>query len=341
MKHRNIPVFIPHAGCPHDCVFCDQKRITGKTVPAPDARGIIEAALETVPPDADCEIAFFGGSFTGIPRADMIGYLDTASAYVAAGRASGIRLSTRPDYINDEILEILSRYPVRHVELGVQSTSDTVLCACERGHTADQAKRACRDTVRAGFALTGQMMIGLPSSTPQDELQTAYDICESGATGARIYPTVVLRGTKLEQMQKDGTYLPLTEEETVSRTASVLERMEARGLDILRVGLCATDLLCDSENAAAFDPAIGEKARSEIFYRTIRRYLLSLHQSTCGGILTVRCPAKKTSQVIGQKRNNVSRLCAEFGIKTLKTVESDTLFGYYVDCDFQGKENCK
>ena len=173
-RHVNIPVFIPHLGCPNDCVFCNQRMISGHlSFDADSVDGEISRALSTVEPDADCEIAFFGGSFTGIDRALMIRLLDIAKKYADSGRVSSIRLSTRPDYIDGEILRILSRYPVRTIELGVQSLSDRVLSASRRGHDASRSVEAMREVRGAGFSLVGQMMIGLPLSEPGDETATA------------------------------------------------------------------------------------------------------------------------------------------------------------------------
>ncbi|MBQ0101769.1 MAG: radical SAM protein, partial [Firmicutes bacterium] len=172
MRHVNIPVFIPHLGCPNLCVFCNQKSISGKrhadedTILA-DAEKEIENALSTIEDGAETEIAFFGGSFTGIDRELMISLLDTADRYCKSGRVSHIRMSTRPDYISDEILSILSRYPVKYIELGIQSMSDKVLEASKRGHSAEQSRNACRLVTKYGFSLVGQMMTGLPLSTEE------------------------------------------------------------------------------------------------------------------------------------------------------------------------------
>ena len=174
MPHRNIPIFIPHMGCPNQCVFCNQRSMSGCSDFCEDeVDRQIEQALSTIPMECKVEIAFFGGSFTGIDRNQMIRLLDLAQSYVDAGRVNGIRLSTRPDYISQEILRILSRYSVRVIELGLQSMDDAVLLASKRGHTAKQAEDACRAITQAGFALVGQMMIGLPQSTVAKELETA------------------------------------------------------------------------------------------------------------------------------------------------------------------------
>ena len=215
MRHVNIPIFIPHMGCPNQCVFCNQRSISGHSdFSLSDVEKEIEAVLSTVDSDTECEIAFFGGSFTGIERSLMISLLDIAQKYVDEKRVGAIRLSTRPDYINEEILDILSRYAVKTVELGLQSMSQRVLDATKRGHTATCAENACKMIKERGFSLIGQMMIGLPLSDTQSEIATAEKICDMGADGARIYPTVVFSDTELCDMMENS----LEELDTHNRT---------------------------------------------------------------------------------------------------------------------------
>ena len=192
MAHRNIPIFIPHLGCPNQCVFCNQRSISGcKEFDREDVRAQIERALSTIPNGTETEIAFFGGSFTGIDRGLMTWLLDTAESYVKDGRVSSIRLSTRPDYITPEILKILSNYSVGTIELGLQSMDDEVLMRTARGHTAKTAREACRAVVEAGFSLVGQMMIGLPASTPQGACNgrgdlSSWRICRADLSNGRF-----------------------------------------------------------------------------------------------------------------------------------------------------------
>jgi len=199
-KHINIPVFIPHLGCPNQCVFCNQKTISGVMEFDPSqVDRIITEALSTIDiSSSDVEIAFFGGSFTGIDYSLMCELLSIAYSYVKKGSVSSIRLSTRPDYIDDRILNTLKKYGVKTVELGLQSVSEKVLQTCKRGHTALDAEKACRLIREYGFELVGQMMIGLPGSSLEDEMNTAEFILRNGASGARIYPTVVLQQTELK-----------------------------------------------------------------------------------------------------------------------------------------------
>lgn len=233
-KHVNIPVFIPHLGCPNMCVFCNQRSISGTVrYSRDDVRKTIDEALATVSPEQEAQIAFFGGSFTGIDRDEMIYLLETGYGYVKSGRVSSIRLSTRPDYIDAEILDILSRYGVKTIELGLQSMSDRVLAACKRGHTAEQGREACRMIKERGFELIGQMMIGLPCSTEEDEIYTAREICALGAHGARIYPTVVFLDTELADMAERGEYTPLSVEEAAGRSASVLDVFARTGVRVI------------------------------------------------------------------------------------------------------------
>ena len=313
-RHVNIPVFIPHLGCPNSCVFCNQRSITGVSeFRAECVREIIEGALSTVEADAECEIAFFGGSFTGIDYSLMVELLEIAHGYVRSGRVASIRCSTRPDYINEKILGTLKRYSVRVIELGLQSMSDTVLECSRRGHTAERALDACRMIVERGFTLVGQMMIGLPASTPEDEIATAALIAECGASAARIYPTVVFRDTELERMARTGEYVPLGLEEAICRTAAAYEVLHARGVNVIRIGLCASENLSDADTyyAGPNHPAIGELVKNEYFYKRLTRKTDALSPKTTDSV-TVTVSPSSLSLAIGQKKRNKERLCREY-----------------------------
>lgn len=327
VRHRNIPIFIPHLGCPNQCVFCNQRSISGCRSFREESVGeLIDTALSTIPQGDDVEIAFFGGSFTGIERDLMIRLLDTAEDYVNRGRVSSIRLSTRPDYISDEILRILSSYTVKTIELGLQSMDDSVLAASKRGHTAQDSARACRAVTEAGFSLVGQMMIGLPASTPESEKMTAKRICELGATAARIYPTVVFYETPLCDMAQGGEYRPLSVEEAVRRSADVLEILSENGVPCIRMGLCAGEELTDPDTvyAGPNHPALGEMILGECYFRKMKAYLVS--HGLCGRDVVLQVPARQLSQALGQKRSNLSRLQNECNTRVVRVVsdrESD------------------
>ena len=223
-RHKNIPIFIAHRGCPNQCVFCNQKTISqSEEYSLADIKNTIEDALLHAKEDDAMEIAFFGGSFTGIERSEMISLLTLANEYLQKKKIVGIRLSTRPDYISNEILDILEAYGVTDIELGVQSLSDTVLGACRRGHTKEQTLDACRMILaRQQFSLVGQMMLGLPSSTKEEELQTAAELFALGVHAIRIYPTIVLANTPLADSQAKGEYTPLSLEDAVCRAAETV-----------------------------------------------------------------------------------------------------------------------
>ena len=334
-RHVNIPIFIPHLGCPNNCVFCNQRSISGHmSFDSASVEREIENALSTVSPEDECEIAFFGGSFTGIDRALMTDLLDRAQKYIDRGRVSSIRLSTRPDYINDEILDILSRYSVGTVELGLQSMSDRVLEASGRGHNAKTARVACRAVKARGFSLIGQMMIGLPSSDAESEMMTAREIIECGADGARVYPTVVFRDTELAHMTENGGYTPLTDGEAASRTANVLDIFDRAGVPCIRVGLCASENLSDESCvvAGANHSAIGEMAMSELYLRRICAELDKLEID--GGELKIFVSRGSVSKAVGQKKQNKSKICEKYGIRSVKVLEKNEIIGYNIIIEY-------
>ncbi len=316
--HRNIPIFIPHLGCPNMCVFCNQRSISGKqSFCRESVKHEIDRALSTIPQDTEVEIAYFGGSFTGIDRDLMIYLLDVADDYVknrreGRARVSGIRMSTRPDYINTEIMNILSRYPVRTVELGLQSMSDRVLELSNRGHSAHDAEAACSLIKKAGYSLVGQMMIGLPSSSVEDELYTAEKICDMGADAARIYPTVVFHGTELAKMTERGEYDMLEMDDAVERSKRSLQVFRRRGVECIRIGLCASDNLGDETQVmgGANHPALGELVLGEDYFdRMIEAAEEKLsYDRECQGVLTFTVPRGELSQAVGNRGKNRHRL---------------------------------
>ncbi len=328
-KHANIPIFIPHEGCPNGCVFCNQKKITGTESGAfRDIVPEIEAALETVDTkNCDTEIAFFGGSFTGIDRNEMIRLLESAHRFIKAGKVRSIRLSTRPDYIDGEILDILSSYGVRHIELGVQSASDKVLLASKRGHTADRARQALRLISERGFVAGGQMMIGLPCSTISDELDTAEMICECGAKESRIYPTVVFCDTQLCEMAKRGEYTPLSTEDAVARAAECYKVFLKNTVKVLRVGLQSSENLSDSSQVfgGANHPALGELCQCRVYLDLVKE-ALGKRTPVSANTLVIEAPKGETSKISGHKKENRTAILSYLSekncaVRNIKIVE--------------------
>ncbi len=327
MRHINIPIFIPHLGCPNQCIFCNQRFISGThQFDESIVDSIIHQTLTTIKKDDECEIAFFGGSFTGIDRDLMIRLLDKAQKYVDSGQAIGIRMSTRPDYINEEIIEILKKYTITCVELGIQSMNNDVLKYLKRGHTSSDTINATKLLKNANFSFVGQMMIGLPTATIQDEIYTAEIISSLGASGTRIYPTLVFKNTELEELTHNGEYTPISIDEAVERSAKVLEVFIKNKVNCLRIGLCESDNLHSEESYIAGPncPSIGEMVKSQVYYNLISE---NLKNSPFLGreSLYIECTKGCISQIIGNKKKNVYKLKKSFGFKYIKVKENSYL----------------
>lgn len=315
MKHYNIPVFVPHLGCPHDCVFCSQKKITGVSdVMTPErAKSVIDDFIANVKPSGYTEIAFFGGSFTAIPEDERRALLSVASEYIKNGIVDGIRLSTRPDCISDKILKELKDYGVTAIELGVQSMDDEVLIKSGRGHFASHVREAVSLIRQYPFELGLQMMTGLPGDTYEKSLKTAREIAELKPDTVRVYPTLVIRETALCAMLEEGSYKPFSLEETVELLAEVKQIFDNAGIRIIRMGLQTTDEI--SPGAAVvggpYHPAIGELAENRMFYKKLCRMVKDVTENE----VTILCNPSEVSKVIGHKRSNARKIFDEYKIK--------------------------
>lgn len=314
MKHYNIPVFVPHSGCPHDCVFCNQKRITGREKPvgAEEARKIADEYLSEVKPEGFVEIAFFGGSFTGIPIENQNELLSLADSYIKRGLVDGIRLSTRPDYINDEILSNLKRFGVTTIELGVQSMNDEVLRKSARGHSSECVWESARLIKEYGFSLGLQMMTGLPGDAPEISYDTAEKLSEMKPDFVRIYPTLVIKDTALSDMLESGEYIPFTLGETVSLLARLKILFDEKGITVIRMGLQTTEEISPGASVVAgpFHAAIGELAESEIYKLKLDRLISGFKNRA----VSVICAQSELSKVIGHKKRNVGYFSDKYNI---------------------------
>lgn len=313
------------------CVFCNQRSISGHSSFCREkVADDIERALATLDADADVEIAYFGGSFTGIDRELMIYLLELAGHYVyeplqGKAKVSGIRMSTRPDYINGEIMDILSHYPVKTIELGLQSMDDEVLRLSERGHTVADAENACRLINDAGYDLVGQMMIGLPGSSLEKEVETAKKICDMGAMSARIYPTVTFFDTKLADMAERGEYEMLSNRDAVMRSKEVVKIFDSRGVECIRIGLCASDNLGDMRcvKGGANHPALGELVIGELYYDKMCELADREVTDIGGSVMSFYVPRGELSKAIGHHGKNKSRLLEKYAPKRLIIKEAD------------------
>ena len=267
--HAIIPIFIPHLGCPNDCVFCNQKKITARTNPLSreDMVKMIEKYLGTITDRGieTVEIAFYGGSFTGIPMELQQEYLAVAKSYKDQGLVQRIHLSTRPDYINDEILTNLKHYGADIIELGVQSFDEEVLRLSNRGHSREAVYTASRLIQDYGFELGLQLMIGLPGDTYEKSIHSAMEAVKIGPSIARLYPTVIIRDTELYEMYLRGEYTPPSQGETIRITKDMYLILLAAGINVIRIGLKSTDIINENGDVAGgFHPAFRQLVESEI-----------------------------------------------------------------------------
>ena len=318
-----IPVFVPHLGCPHACVFCNQRRISGRERPATaeDVICAVEKAAALPHHGAKRQLAFYGGSFTAIPAEQQLPLLQAAREELRRGRIDSIRLSTRPDAIDDEILNRLEQYGVETIELGAQSMDEEVLRRSGRGHTARDVERSARLIKERGFRLILQMMTGLPGATPESDLTTAKRLAALKPDGVRVYPTVIVRDTALYDLWQAGKYQEHTVEAAVETCALLLPVFEAAGIPVIRLGLNPTEeLSAGAAVAGAYHPALGELVQSRLMLQAARRVLADVPPHSA---VTLAVARGKTSQMTGQHRQNVQALCREFGLRSLKIKETD------------------
>ena len=305
-RHANLAFFIPHLGCPYQCVYCNQREITGEA-DNPSFEEVSAKCEAFLPSDGSrTEIAFFGGSFTAIPRDQMIGYLRAAFPFVEQRRAEGIRLSTRPDAIDGEVLDLLRQYGVTSVELGAQSMDDRILLRNGRGHDSASVRAAAQMIREHGFSLGLQMMVGLYGADDpmRDAQETAEAFVGMRPDTVRIYPTLVVDRTPLAALFREGKYHPLSVEEAVTIISGILPVFRSNGISVIRVGLHAEESLRREVLAGPFHPAFGELCESRIFREEIER--------TANGAdhITVRCAPRLESQVRGQNRENITYFSA-------------------------------
>lgn len=314
-KHYIIPIFVPHLGCPNDCIFCNQKSISGqqKMITKEDIKRTIDFFLRNIKDkDAKKEVAFYGGSFTGIEIEKQEEFLQTAYEYIKKGEISSIRISTRPDYIDKKILKRLKKYKVETIELGVQSTNDYILKRANRGHTFEDVKRASKMIRWHGFKLGHQMMVGLPESTRLDEVNTAKELIKLKPKMIRIYPVLVIKNTRLEKEFLDEKYTPLTVVQAVEICKELVSMFNQKGIEVIRVGLQNTDEITDpniegSEVVAGpYHPAFRQLVESGLWYNIIVAKIKQLNVKVKKVQVTVN--PQDVNNVVGHKRENIEKL---------------------------------
>ncbi len=309
-NHANISLFVTHMGCPHQCSFCNQKTISGsvKALTPDDVSATLHKASRDGLNPETTEIAFFGGSFTAIEREYMLSLLESAKPFLDKGLFNGIRISTRPDAINEEILRILKDYGVTAIELGAQSTDEDVLSLNRRGHTRADIFNASRLIKENGFSLGLQMMTGLLGDTDEKSLKTAEDIISIKPDTVRIYPTITLEGTYLGELYKKGEYTPQTLENAVSLCARLLKMFYDESINIIRLGLHSGGNVEDGYLAGPYHAAFGELCQGEVYLDEAKLLLENLPK----GEFTLLVNPKEISKMTGQKKKNITAL-AEMG----------------------------
>ena len=304
MRHANIALFVAHRGCPHQCSFCNQHIISG-TVNSVTAQEITDAITNAK--NSGCnnaQLAFFGGSFTAIERDYMVSLLKAAKPFVDNGDISGIRISTRPDAINEEVLQVLKFYGVEAIELGAQSMDDEVLALNERGHTAQDVVDASGLIKLHGFELGLQMMTGLFGDTDEKCIQTAKKLAQLKPDTMRIYPTVVLKNTKLERLYKSGEYKPQSVDDATGLCSKLLSFFDNEQIRVIRLGLHSGGGVEDGFVAGVYHPAFRELCESAIYLEKIKQQLLEMPK----GKLVIFVNPSEVSKMIGQKKYNIKQL---------------------------------
>ena len=306
MKHINVALFVPDEGCPHRCSFCNQKTISGKSqkLILEDIDDAVKIASENG--DGKGEIAFFGGSFTAIPKEYMTSLLERAKLYIDKGLFEGIRISTRPDCIDKEILTVLKEYGVTSIELGCQSMSDEVLLKNGRGHTADDVVKAAELIKKFGFEFGVQMMTGLYGDSDDGAIKSAEKLIALSPDTARIYPTVVLEGTRLCELYERNEYKPQTIEEAAELCAKLIPMFEEKGIRIIRLGLHSGGNVEEGFVAGAYHPAFREICESKIYLKAILNIIEK--ENIPKGNITLTVNKKCVSALVGQKRSNIEKL---------------------------------
>ena len=317
MRHYNIPVFVPHKGCPHDCVFCNQRRITGtnEEVTYETVVRIVDEYLKSFKEqNRKVEIAFFGGSFTAIPMDMQTELLSAAFEYIKDGRVDGIRLSTRPDAIDYEILDNLKRYGVTTIELGVQSMDAEVLRLTNRGYEPEVVAESVRKIKEYNcFSLGLQMMTGLPGDTDEKSLYTCDCICSMAPDFVRIYPTLVVKDTALADMFEQGVYKPQELDDAVLLCAKLKQKFLENNIDVIRVSLQTTEEISPDASVIGgpFHSAFGELVDNALFYEKMEK-LISDKNIAAAKLAVNKC---EISKAVGNGKINIKKMLERHGIR--------------------------
>lgn len=326
-KEYIIPIFVPHLGCPNNCIFCNQKKISGQTkmVNAKDVEDTIEYYLKNFKDDNKyVEVAFFGGSFTAIEKEKQEELLQAVQKYIKDKKVNSIRISTRPDAIDKDILKMLKKYHVKTIELGVQSMNNYILNRSQRGHTVEDVKKASKLIRWNGFILGHQMMVGLPESTKQDEINTAKELIKLKPKIVRVYPVLVIKDTPLAIEYENKEYTPLTVTQAVERCKEIVELFNKHKINVIRIGLQNTEEISDPSKetsqvvAGPYHPAFRQLVESSMWYDSLLNEIKKINTK----VIKVKIIAnpENINNIIGHKKENVLKLKEVYDVDV--TVES-------------------
>ncbi len=326
-KEYIIPIFVPHLGCPNNCIFCNQKKISGQTkmVNAKDVEDTIEYYLKNFKDDNKyVEVAFFGGSFTAIEKEKQEELLQAVQKYIQDKKVNSIRISTRPDAIDKDILKMLKKYHVKTIELGVQSMNNYILNRSQRGHTVEDVKKASKLIRWNGFILGHQMMVGLPESTKQDEINTAKELIKLKPKIVRVYPVLVIKDTPLAIEYENKEYTPLTVTQAVERCKEIVELFNKHKINVIRIGLQNTEEISDPSKetsqvvAGPYHPAFRQLVESSMWYDSLLNEIKKINTK----VIKVKIIAnpENINNIIGHKKENVLKLKEVYDVDV--TVES-------------------
>ena len=327
MKHRTIPVFVPELACPNQCIYCNQRIISGQLQMPTNEEIIntIDTHLSTFSNDTYVELGFFGGNFTGIELEEQQRLFSLIKPYRDNGSIKAVRLSTRPDYINEKIIDFLLKNEVTTVELGVQSLDEEVLNTIQRGYTPQQVMDAVSLIKGSGMQLGMQMMVGLPKDTPEKSLMTAQKIVECGADNTRIYPTLVIQYTKLADWYQRGLYLPLSLDQALQWVKPILYHFEKNNVAVLRVGLHPTEGFINGTDylAGPFHVAFKELVQTEIWYDIFSKATFDSFNDE----IVIEVPLRQLNAAIGHNAKNKAMLSSRYK-KKIKFISADNLSIY-------------
>lgn len=329
-KNYIVSLFIPHLGCPNDCIFCNQRKITNyvEIVKQEEIRNEINNQLSNFPDKSndDIQIAFYGGSFTGIEESAMIEYLKIANEFIKAGNVKSIRLSTRPDYIDEHILNILKEYNVETIELGVQSMVDSVLDANLRCHDSNCVKSATKLIKSFGFELGLQMMTGLYKSSSDMDLYTADELIKLQPDFVRIYPTLVIKNTLLETYTKTNKYTPQNLDESVDNCTKIYLKFIAANIPVIRLGLLNTDNIKEGKDvvAGAIHPNFRQLVEDNLYRKVVDNVLENNKIQS----LEIHVKGSVLNNFVGYNKENKLYLIKKYGLKNIKFCNSDN--NYFV-----------